>query len=225
MNTRIQALIKALLLGAILASICWAGLLDLLPPVEKDSLIHHLALPKLWLKAGALIKLPWADYSYNPQNIDLLYMIPLALDLDVLAKFIHHGFAFLTACLIFLELRRKMDLHWALMGPALYLSTPMVLRLSASAYVDNGLTFFITAAVLALIHWDESGRTRWFIVSSLALGLALGCKYNGLLALPLLGLAVFSRLGRDQAGFFRAAGGGCLVPWFGRPGFQPLGRQ
>jgi len=52
-------------------------LLCLTPPVSRDALIHHLAIPKLWIRHGGFIETPWADYSYFPMNVDLLYLVPL----------------------------------------------------------------------------------------------------------------------------------------------------
>ncbi|MBW2084698.1 MAG: phospholipid carrier-dependent glycosyltransferase, partial [Deltaproteobacteria bacterium] len=145
---------RAALLILVLAVILWAGLLDLLPPVQRDALIHHLAVPRLWLKLGGMKEIPWASFSYYPMNIDLLYLIPLALDADWGAKIIHHGFGLLTALLIYLFLRQRLSANWALLGSLLFLSTPIVLRSSASAYVDLGLVFFITTAWMALVQWS-----------------------------------------------------------------------
>ena len=79
-----------------------------------------------------------------------------------------------------------MSVNWALTGVLIFLSTPLIMRLAASAYVDLGLAFFINVTLLALTEWHESGRIGYFFISAAALGLGLGTKYNGLLALPLL---------------------------------------
>ncbi len=188
----------------------WTLLLDFLPPLEKDALIHHLAIPKLWLKAGGFIETPWADFSYYPMNLELLYLVPLALGADWGAKLIHNAFGLATAGLIFYFLRRRLGRNWGLAGALLFLSTPMVMRLAVSAYVDLGLAFFMTAALLSLIRWDETGRTGPFVLSAVCLGLGLGVKYNALIALPLLGLAVFYIRNRSAGGLVRPALWGCL---------------
>ncbi len=177
---------RGILLILLLLVILWAGLLDLLPPTQRDALIHHLAIPKLWLKQGLLSEIPWASFSYYPMNLDLLYLIPLALGADWSAKLIHHGFGLLTALFIYIFLKRRLGTDWALLGSLLFLSTPIVMRSSASAYVDLGLVFFITLSWMMLIQWTSTGRTIVFFISAAALGLGLGTKYNGLIALPLL---------------------------------------
>ena len=168
----------------------YAVLLGMLPPTARDALIHHLAVPKLWLQAGRIIEIPWADFSYYPMNVELLYLIPLALGADWAAHLIHLGFGLLTAGLIFLFVRERQGTVWGLAGALLFFSTPAVLRLSVAAYVDLGLAFFMTLAVFALVYWAETGRSAWFVLSGVALGLALGTKYNGLIGAPFLALGV-----------------------------------
>ena len=33
-------------------------ILNLTPPISRDALIHHLAIPKLWLKHGGFYEIP-----------------------------------------------------------------------------------------------------------------------------------------------------------------------
>ena len=191
---------RLLLLGLLLAVVLAAAALDLLPPTERDALIHHLAVPKLWLEAGGMVEMPWLLYGYYPMNLELLYLLPLALGADWAAQLIHHGFALLTGLLVGLHLGRRLGPNWGLAGALFFLSTPLVFRLSASANVDLGLGFFITAAWMALLGWAETRRLFFFLLSALALGLALGAKYNALLAAPLLAAAVFILRLRAGAG-------------------------
>lgn len=194
-----------LLIVLIATTILWGLFLDFLPPLEKDALIHHLAVPKLWLRAGGFVETPWLTYSYYPMNLELLYLVPLALHADWAAQVIHHAFGLATAVLIFAYVKPRIGSAWGLLAVLIFLSTPIVMRLAASAYVDLGLAFFVTAAVLALIRWQETGRHVFFAASGVALGLALGTKYNALIAWPFLGLAVGILQIRAGKGLARAA--------------------
>ena len=175
-------LISILLVFSLLAVIIFVFLIDLLPPTGRDALIHHLAIPKLWLKAGALMEIPWSSFSYYPMNLELLYLIPLAMEADWAAKLIHHAFGLLSGWLIFQYVRTRLDTNWGLLASLMFLSTPIIIRLSASAYVDLGLVFFITASWMCLIHWAETRKIHFFILSGISLGLGLGFKYNALIA-------------------------------------------
>lgn len=190
----------------ILAVILFTAVLDLLPPIEKDTLIYHLAVPKIWLNAGGVIEIPWLENSYFPMNLNLLYMAPLSFDFDIGAKFIHNFFGLLTALLIFLYLKKRISTNWALLGGLIFLSTPLIVRLSASAYVDLGLAFFTTAATLGIIYWQDTGKWIYFILSSIALGLALGTKYNSVFALAFLSCGVLWFYKRSGNGWVKSGG-------------------
>ena len=86
-------------------------ILNLTPPIARDALIHHLAVPKLWLKNGGFYDIKWAEFSYYPMNVDLLYLIPLYFKKDFLANFIHMGFGIGTALLIYHYLKNKIESH------------------------------------------------------------------------------------------------------------------
>jgi 4-amino-4-deoxy-L-arabinose transferase-like glycosyltransferase len=143
-----------ILLFALIASIV---VLSLVPPVAKDELVHHLAVPKLYLKHGGMYEIPFMPFSYYPMNLQLLYLIPLYFGNDIVPKFIHFSFALLTAYLIFIYLRRRLGSSYALLGAVFFLSIPIVVKLSITAYIDLGVIFFSFASLFFLLRWIESG--------------------------------------------------------------------
>ena len=165
-------------------------LLAAVPPVSRDALTHHLLVPRLYLEHGGIYEIPHIPFSYYPMNLDLLYLVPLALGSDIGAKYVHMAFGFLTAAWIAVHLRRRLGPGWGLPGALLFLTLPVVVKLSITAYVDLGLVFFSTAALLALVRWLESGhRARHLIAAGIWCGLAMGTKPNGMVVFVLLGLA------------------------------------
>ncbi|MDP3939250.1 MAG: hypothetical protein Q8R92_14090, partial [Deltaproteobacteria bacterium] len=86
------------LLGAMLALATITPLyLGLAPPVARDSLIHHLALPRLFLDAGRIFDVPFAIHAASPQAVDMLFLIPVGLGMDWAAAWVHLGFGILAA--------------------------------------------------------------------------------------------------------------------------------
>ena len=165
-------------------------LLAAVPPVSRDALTHHLLIPRLYLEHGGIHEIPHIPFSYYPMNLDLLYLVPLALGSDIGAKYVHMAFGFLAAVWIAVHLRRRLGPGWGLLGALLFLTLPVVVKLSITAYVDLGLVFFSTAALLALVRWLESGhRPRHLIVAGIWCGLAMGTKPNGMVVFVLLALA------------------------------------
>jgi hypothetical protein len=172
----------------------------MLPPTATDAIIHHLAIPKLWILNGGLYEIKWSVFSYYPMNVDLLYLIPLYFHNDIIPNFIHMGFGIGTSWLIFLYLSNNFSRAGGLLGVLVFLSTPIVLRMSTVAYVDLGLTFFTTAGILAYLHWRNNGynENKWLFISAIAMGLALGTKYNALIAWFFLMLGIIFFYSRDK---------------------------
>ncbi len=165
------------------------SLLACVPPVSRDALTHHLAVPKLYLKHGGIYEIPYLKFSYYPMNLDLLYMIPLYFKNDILPKYVHFAFAPATAFLVYRYLKRRINSVYGLLGALFFLTIPVIVRLSSTVYVDLGLIFFLFASFLCLFYWIETGfEKKYLILSAVLCGLALGTKYNGLLGLFLLGL-------------------------------------
>lgn len=207
--------VKVLLLILLAILIISIIILSCVPPVSKDALVHHLAIPKLYLKHGGIYEIPTMPFSYFPMNLDLLYLIPLCSGNDIVPKFIHFSFALLTAWIIFNFLKPRSNTAYALLGVIFFLSIPIIVKLSITVYVDLGLIFFSTASVLLLLKWIEDGfRLRFLLFSSLFCGLAAGTKYNGLITLFLLTLFLpflYSRyVPNSKPGFFKAAGNGAF---------------
>lgn len=63
----------------------------LAPPagMEWDSLSYHLAAPKVWLRAGRIIYLPWDHHSNFPFLLEMLYLPMLSLGSISAAKLCH----------------------------------------------------------------------------------------------------------------------------------------
>ncbi len=157
------------------------------PPVSRDALTHHLAVPKLYVLYGGIYELPNILPSYYPELLDLIYCIPMIFDNDIFPKYIHFCFALFTALLIYKYVQRKINHSHALLSILFFLSLPVIVKLSITVYVDLGLIFFSFAALLSLLKWREDNfNKKWFIISAICCGLALSTKYNGLITLFLL---------------------------------------
>lgn len=161
-------------------------LLSSVPVFSRDAIIHHLAIPKLYLEHGGMVELPQYFFSYYPQLLELIYILPVWAGLDFTAKYIHFLFGILTAWLIFWYIRRTIGVVWGLMGALLFVTIPLILKLSVTVYVDLGLVFFSTGALLASVLWLEDRRRKWLIIAAISCGLALSVKYNGLLTFLIL---------------------------------------
>ncbi len=188
------SIVYGLLVAGVIIAI---SILALVPPVCRDDLIHHLAIPKLYLRHGSIYEIPHLSFSYYPMNLDLLYMIPLYFNNDILPKFIHFTFAIITSWMVFGYLKKRIHLEYALLGSLFFLSLPIIVYQSSIAYVDLGLVCFLFGALIYIFKWIQNDfKTKYLIVSAVLCGLALGTKYNGLIGLFLLTLfipAIYAR--------------------------------
>lgn len=179
-----------LVLGLIILAVSII-LLASVPPISRDALTHHLFVPKLYIKNGGIYEIPNIPFSYYPMNLDLLYMIPLYFGNDIIPKYIHLFFALLTTLIVHGYLKKRTNHGYALLGSLFFLSIPIIVKLSITAYVDLGLMFFTTASLLLLFRWLNSGYSfRYLFLAGICCGLAAGTKYNGLISLFLLPLFI-----------------------------------
>ena len=167
----------------ILAILIAEILLGLLPPTSRDELTHHLAIPKLYADAGRIVEVPMAPYSYYPMLVDMLYTPWIYWGYDFVPKWIHALYGALTGLLLYAYLAWRMNAVYGLLGTFFFLSTPVILRLSQWGYIDLGITFYTTAALLMLLRWREDRNAFGALaLAGLSLGFALATKPNGLVA-------------------------------------------
>lgn len=189
-------------LGAIIATVV---LLACVPPISRDALTHHLYIPKLYIEHGGIYEIPRLSYSYYPMNLEMLYLVPLFFGNDITPKYIHFLFAIGTAWLIWRYLKKRIDGNYAVLGAIFFLTIPIVVKLSITAYVDLGLVFFSTASLMYVFKWAEQPlQKKYLLISAASCGLMLGTKYNGLIAFFLMTLFVptlYLRSATDRSGF------------------------
>jgi hypothetical protein len=191
--------------GIVAAAVAAVLIMAAVPPVSRDALNHHLLIPKLYLAAGEIYEIPEVVFSYYPMTLEMLYMGALWLGSDILPKYIHFSFALLTAVSLWRYLKRRFDATWAGAGVCLFLTLPVVLKLSVTVYVDLGLIFFSWMALVHFLYWQEDGwRWKEFFISAVCCGLSLGVKYNGMVTLFILAAFVAMAYARSHAGRPRA---------------------
>ncbi|MCP3940841.1 MAG: phospholipid carrier-dependent glycosyltransferase [Desulfobacteraceae bacterium] len=158
------------------------AIMSAVPPVSRDALTHHLAVPRLYVQAGNIHELPDIVPSYYPQLLDLIYCIPLIFGNDIIPKYIHFAFALFTAFLIFLYLQKELNRFYGMLSVLFFLSLPVIVKLSITVYVDLGLIFFSFASLICLLKWyDKKFHLRWLFLAALCCALASSTKYNGLI--------------------------------------------
>ncbi len=196
-----------------------------LPPVTaRDALVHHLAVPKWWLEDGMISQIPWHDWSYYPMLLNLAYLGMMKFGAIEYTPFYHAAYLFLaaTTSLNFVKRLTKSD-DLALTALLVCLSLPICLKLASTPLVDLGLAFYSGVAIILAVDWvRSSGKLLPLLGCGIAIGLALGVKYNALLAvfvillfLPIYALRSGFSLTKSIAGplFILIVGLAVFSPW------------
>jgi hypothetical protein len=217
-----EGAVLMILAAAVALEFCGA----LTPEIFYDSLVYHLALPKLYLLKGRLAPIPYNIFSGLPLGMQMLYGLALALSDEKLASLLHLSFGLATAAAIYCLGRRFFSRSTGVLAAFFFFVCPMTLYAGWGCGVDLGAGFFCIGALMAMLRdlfaadsqAAEAKRPLWPACAGLLLGFACGTKYNVLpLAAVLVG--VYAWQNRRQGRPWRAvlvmcaAAAAVFSPW------------
>src|SRR5260370_26648683 len=104
----------------------------------------------------------------------------------------------LTALGLFACGKRLGSPRGGLYAAALWLGSPLVLRMANVACVDAGVALFSAMAATSLLAWFDSRERAWLAVAASFGGLAAASKYTGLAIVGLCALVVLISSGRGR---------------------------
>ncbi len=161
--------------------------LSILPITARDALIYQLETPKLWIEQGRISEIPWLEWSYFPMQIGVGYAGFLLHGLERFTALYHASYLLLTCgvVLCFIHTFLK-DVELSILSFLLCLSLPVCLKVGSSPMADLGLALYFGIGFFYAAKVLEERKFISLFLATLALGLALSTKYNGL-----LGLAIF----------------------------------
>lgn len=197
------------------------------PEYFYDSLVYHLAMPRLFLLHHRITPTPSMIYSGVPFGTEMLFGLGLALGTESLAKLIHFGFGLATAAAVYSWCYRHVNRKVALLAALLFYSTPMVCFESSVATVELSMTFYLLLAALPLLDATRRASpdqdSRRLALSGALAGFAAGTKYNAGLYVPVLVLPlVYQRVQAEdlelktllkQLGLYFGAATLVFSPW------------
>jgi hypothetical protein len=189
-----SVLVAVVLLAALVAALA--------PPTAKDALIYHLALPKAFAAASALVVVPHHVPSYFPLGIEMhgVWAMLAGRVIDTRVGEAACGatfFAFFPLLLAAVHgwaRRAGLGGPWPLTACVLVASVPTVYDVAASAYVDLALAVYVALAVEAAARWWVLPAMRPLVHITLAMGFALAVKLLALLPLLVVALIVLLRV-------------------------------
>lgn len=185
---------------ATLLTIILTFLRTLLPPADGfDALLYHLRVPELWLQDGGLRAYNIPHYWF-PSLVEGIYFWGLGLGSEIVSHQIHFAYALCVMMLLWHWTRRlwgDLPAGWAI---TLLISMPSVFLLASWAYTDLALIFFGLAMLYTLARGQEQNDPRWWTLSAISAGMAMGVKYTSffmpLTAVLLLAIWNFKQKGK-----------------------------
>ncbi|HXU64099.1 MAG TPA: hypothetical protein VN962_20510 [Polyangia bacterium] len=191
----------------------------LAPPSAMDATVYHLRIPKEFLATGS-----WnvndVTQSYYPLNVEMLYLVGLAIGGPTLAALLHCALgaaAVLTACA---WTRQLGDDEGAAVWAALSLGmTALFTWESTSAFIDLGTALWCSLALLWAARARGGGAER--VLAGLLAGFAAGSKLTGALVgvLACATALMVAPRGKRRAALGQALVVGvvclaCVLPWY-----------
>src|SRR4051812_8455708 len=164
----------------------------LYPPSGFDGTLYHLPYARAFVETGGLPYLADRRFPVFPQANEILFAAVMLFGRDVAAQGVQLFATLLTAALLFLWARRSFPgLRMAgALAAAIFLGHPLVSYLAGTAYIEPGLTLFVTRGLFAVSRWRETGDRRWLIPAAVLAATAADVKYLGLYFLGAAALLV-----------------------------------
>jgi hypothetical protein len=173
--------LRVLVIGAV--ALCAAANLlgSLAPPSFIDALIYHLYAPREYLSAGGIVELPAIWQTYQPQAVEMLYLLGLSLGGPTHAALLHAGLGLLSAAAAGAIAFRLAGSRAAILAAGIFYCTAMIAWESTSCFVELGTTAFGSLSLYAILRASEERESRWLFVAALFGGLAASCKLTAVL--------------------------------------------
>jgi len=162
-------------------------LLPLYPPTGWDATMYHLPYAKIYLQNHQIVMTPYLRYPVFPQINEMLFTLMLLYD-DIAAQLTQFFMMVIVAVALYAWGHRAFSSRVGLWAAALWLANPLVIWLGVSAYIDIGLTLFVTLGAYALFNWMSSKELSWLVLAGIFSGLAAASKYPALFFLAAFGL-------------------------------------
>ncbi|HUJ22586.1 MAG TPA: glycosyltransferase family 39 protein [Bryobacteraceae bacterium] len=192
-----------LVVFAVVFTIC-GTMVMLAPSLAFDVLRYHLAEVEAYSAQHALRVLPFNDFCYYPQNVEVIMTLGYSLGGQAAAQMAPPLFFILTLLLVYLLARRCGATRLGGLAGMVFAGTlPFTHWTGSVAKNDLALAFYVLAALYAYLRWEESANFSWIGLGVFFFAMGAGVKLVAVYAAPALALlygrAVWKQPGRVKA--------------------------
>lgn len=191
------------------------------PPIWFDETLYHLPTVRRFAETGAL---PFIAHLRAPvfPHLHEVLSVPLYQWSGASATHLLSFCATLATTFVVIAAgMRWWSRSVAAVAFAAFLSSPIVLFLGSTTYVDALLTLFVALSFYSFERWREEGVRFWLVCAAVFGGGAASVKYLGLFWLGVVGLLVIWKVVRERSSpagvvLFASVAVGVMLPWYGR---------
>ena len=189
-------------------------LLPLYPPTEFDVTMYHLAAPKAWLQAHAVIATPFLRGPILPHSAHTLFAALLLAKDDIAAQIL----SLAATCLIGIGLygwgKRTHGAATGILAAALWIGSPAVLALAGVASYHALANLFAFASIYTLATYATTGRSTWLFAAGAFVGFAQSTWSGTIYFVPILAVASgYFVIGERRLQPLYAVAAGVLLGW------------
>jgi hypothetical protein len=156
-------------------------LVALKPEVSADGMAMHLAIP-----AHVAAYHQWhfdvtrVVWAVMPMSADWSFTAAYLLGGEYAARLLNFAVLCLIVALVFTAIRQWLSRPAALVLAAVFAASPIVQLATGSLMAENVWAAFVSAAVVALARYRESGSARWLCAAGVLAGAAIATKYGAI---------------------------------------------
>ena len=208
------------------AQIILSFIASLAPPIAKDTLLYHFALPKAFVAQGSNAFIEGNIASYLPLGTEMHVVwarLLAAGGADAASgAVIWLFFPLLLIAIYGWAVDLGISRVWALIGTLIVACIPTVYHVASNGYTDISLTLYVTLAVYALTRWWRERSWGWVILIAIFLGAALSVKLTAIFVIAAFALIILMKArGAEDTGRIVASGFAALLlagviasPWY-----------
>src|SRR5436190_12924432 len=164
--------VVTVLLLLIAISVCFALVAALAPPIAKDALLYHFAVPKAFVAQHGNAFVDGNIASYLAMGTEMHYVWAMLLGglfspraAETAAGTVGYLFFYLLSLAVYGWAReRKISRTWALIATALVATIPTAYHVASSGYIDLSLALYVTLATYGLTRWWKEPGWGWVML-------------------------------------------------------------
>lgn len=162
----------------------------LAPPMDLDSLVYHLSIPKLWIQNHKIVYIPYILSSEFPLTIETLYTLGMILTDDVSTGLIIWMYSVLFILSIFSFCKEHFSVKVGILASSAYCCIPLFGSLSVRTLIDIATAYYAFLGLYAFLRYLESDDFKWLVLCSAVSGISASTKHSGMIPFVVLAISI-----------------------------------